>query len=331
MRLKHAVFYLFVSSFCASIIGPAFGADSAFAKPPTLENMRERYAAPPSRFVNIDGVEMHFRDEGGEGPVVIMLPGHMGNLRMYDGWLPFLRRQFRTIGLDWPPYGLSIPDPSGVYSSERGAELVIGFLEEMGIGRAALVGTSNGATVAAHVAAMRPDLVDRLALSTFPLGPPPKRKISPELIEQAKLYFGSNTYRPDSLFRAILEDIFYDPAKVTPELVRQYTDMNNHPGGYDAQDVYVKNNRAMYAADGWPDIYAQITAPTLLQWGDGGIVMPADLAQGSVDALVNAPVVLLRYPTSGHMPMLEEPEKTGADLLAFLKGKLDINMRQPTR
>lgn len=303
---------------------------AAFSSAPTKAQVRARYAGPPSQFIEIDGVEMHYRDEGLKGedrPVLILLPGHMGSLHMYDKWLPYLTPQFRVIRLDWPPYGLSLPDPSGVYSSPRGAELVIGFLDKMGIKRASLIGTSNGATVAAHVAAMRPDLVERMALSTFPLGAPPKRVISPELLSQAKQHMSNQAYRPYSLFKAILEDIFYDANNVTPERIREYTDTNNHPGGYDAQAIYIKNNRAMYDAGGLPALYAKITAPTLIQWGDGGIVMPANLAQGSADVLTNAPVVLLRYPEAGHMPMIEQPKKTATDLIAFLNGALDEDAR----
>ena len=53
---------------------------------------------------------------------------------------------------------------------------------------------------------------------------------------------------------------------------------------------------------------------------EGKAVVPADLAQGSADALRNAPVVLLRYPQSGHMPMIEEPEKTEQIFIAQVDG-----------
>jgi pimeloyl-ACP methyl ester carboxylesterase len=308
--------------------GPTAAQVTAQREARQIAALRAKYAAPPSRFLKVDGVSLHYRDEG-KGPVVILLPGHMGNLHMFEGWMPALKSRHRVIRLDWPPYGLSLPDPGNVYSSPRAAELVIGFMKAKGIKRAALVGTSNGATVAAHVAAKRPDLVSRLALSTFPLGVPPPRKISPELQQQAKLYLSNLEYRPASLFKAILEDIFADPANVTPSLVEQFTDINNHPGGYRAQDIYIRNNKAMYAAGGLPALYARIRAPTLLQWGDGGIVMPADLAQASVDILSGAPVVLLRYAKSGHMPMIEQPEETAQDLIRFLDGRLDAEARPP--
>lgn len=309
-----------------SVAGPAYSVLRPFPEASTIDDMRARYAQPPSRFITVDGVQMHIRDEG-EGPPLVMLPGHLGSLHMYDAWVPFFAPHYRVIRIDWPPYGLSLPDPSDDYSSPRGADLVVGILDQLNLSQVSLVGTSNGATVAAHIAALHPERIDRLALSTFPLGPPPRREISDDLREQARLHMGNMEYRPASLYRAILEDIFFDPANVTDAIVSLYTDMNNHPHAYAAQTIYVKNNRALYDAGTLPALYARVTAPTLLQWGDGGIVLPASFAQGSADVLVNAPVVLLRYPQSGHMPMLEEPEKTAKDLLAFLRGELDDQAR----
>lgn len=299
----------------------------AFAEP-TAKKLEARYATAPSQFINIDGVRMHYRDEG-TGPTLILLPGHLGNLRMYDLWAEELKKNFRVVRLDWPPYGLSIPDPTGQYGTERGTELVKAFMDSMSISSAHMIGTSNGATVAAHIAALYPERVNRLAVSTLPLGPPPARDFSPELQEQITLYIENNNYRPASFYREILKGIFADPAKVTDEIVTMYTDMNNNPGGYAAVDEYIRTNREMYKTKPLSKLYANVKAKVLVQWGDSGVVLPPEFAQQAVDAFANAPVVLLRYPKSGHMPMLEQPELTVNDLIAFLNGEFDNKARQP--
>ena len=71
----------------------------------------------------VDGVRLHVRDEG-RGPALLLLNGHLGSLHMWDPWIPELTRHFRVIRLDYPPYGLSGPDPRGVYSTERAVQLV---------------------------------------------------------------------------------------------------------------------------------------------------------------------------------------------------------------
>ncbi|QTD57281.1 alpha/beta fold hydrolase [Parasphingorhabdus cellanae] len=295
---------------------------------PTAKKLEARYATSPSQFIQIDGVRMHYRDEG-TGPTLILLPGHLGNLRMYDRWAKELKKNFRVIRLDWPPYGLSIPDPSGQYGTDRGTELVKAFMDKMSISSAHMIGTSNGATVAAHIAALYPERVNRLAVSTLPLGPPPPRELSPELQEQITLYLGNKNYRPASFYREILKGIFADPANVTDEVVTMYTDMNNNPGGYAAVDEYVRTNLEMYKTKPLLELYADVKAPVLVQWGDSGVVLPPEFAQQAVDAFANAPVTLIRYPKSGHMPMLEQPKLTVKDLVAFLNGELDNDARQP--
>lgn len=300
----------------------------ALPAPVTAAELRARYAQPPSRFVTVDGVALHLRDEG-RGPPVVLLPGHLDNLYMFDPWMPTLLRHHRVIRIDWPPYGLSLPDPSGAYSTYRAVTLVIGVLDALHLQRFALVGTSNGATVAAHLAAQYPTRVTRLAVSTLPLGVPAPRESSPTLRTELKLYGHDNQYRPPAFFRAVLESIFADPANVTDALVTLYTDENNHPGGYDAVDEYVRTNVAMYKRGTLLEEYRRIRLPVLVQWGDAGKVLPAAAAIDAVDAFPNAPVVLKRYAHSGHMPMLEEPEATAADLSAFLEGRLDAEARPP--
>ena len=298
---------------------------------PSIAELRAVYAAPPSKFVMVDGVNLHVRDEGA-GPVVVMLNGHMGNLHMYDAWAASLvGAGFRVVRFDWPPYGLSLPDPAGVYSTDRATQLLADLLDQMKLAKVSLVGTSNGATVVAHYASLHPDRVERIAVSTLPLGKPGPRKSSDALITQGALY-GKADYKPESFWRAVLEDIFYDKNNVTPAMVKMYTDMNNYPGGYAAVNDYIAQNIAMYKADVQPALYAKLTSPMLIQWGDGGTVLsPIDAEKGAA-AFPNAKLMLIiHYPHSGHMPMLEEPGATGKDLIAFLKGRSDAAALPPPR
>lgn len=51
--------------------------------------LEARYAGPASRFIIIDGVRMHYRDEG-SGPVVVLLHANFSNLIVgtgIPGWM----------------------------------------------------------------------------------------------------------------------------------------------------------------------------------------------------------------------------------------------------
>ena len=143
--------------------------------------LKARYAQAPSKFVTVDGVPFHIRDEG-RGPAFVLLNGHLGSLHMWDDWMPKLAREFRVIRLDYPPYGLSGPDPTGIYSTERAVQLLDKLADELGLKKFHIGGTSNGALVALFYAIDHPARIDRLVVSTLPAGRPPKRTPSRALV-----------------------------------------------------------------------------------------------------------------------------------------------------
>ncbi|VFT63819.1 hydrolase [Pseudomonas aeruginosa] len=55
----------------------------------SLESLRERYAAPSSgsRFIELDGFPLHYRDEGSrDKPVLVMIHGVVASLHTWDDW-----------------------------------------------------------------------------------------------------------------------------------------------------------------------------------------------------------------------------------------------------
>jgi pimeloyl-ACP methyl ester carboxylesterase len=59
--------------------------------------LEARYAGPASRFIIIDGVRMHYRDEG-SGPVLVLLHANFSNLIDWDPWVDVLGLERITIG-----------------------------------------------------------------------------------------------------------------------------------------------------------------------------------------------------------------------------------------
>src|SRR5262245_26961034 len=70
--------------------------------------LEARYARPPSRFVEVDGLRVHYRDEG-QGPPLVLLHGSNSSLFTWEGWTRELSRSFRVISLDLPGHGLTGP------------------------------------------------------------------------------------------------------------------------------------------------------------------------------------------------------------------------------
>ncbi len=130
---------------------------------------------PCGRFLTVDGVRLHYLDEG-SGPTVVMIHGLASQLQTYTYSLQArLQGRYRLIMLDRPGSGYSQPGTRASLSAQ--ASIVAAFLRELGIGRALVVGHSLGGAVALALALDHPERVAGLALispATQPQGEPPK-------------------------------------------------------------------------------------------------------------------------------------------------------------
>lgn len=314
--------FLFAALISASLI--TFAAVAAPAAEPSRlideATLEARYAGTPSQFLMVDGVRLHVRDEG-RGPALILLNGHLGSLHMWELWIPQLTRHFRVIRLDYPPYGLSGPDPSGVYSTERAVQLVGKLADQLGLKRFHIGGTSNGAMVALFFAIEHPERVDRLVVSTLPASRPPARQPSAAMRAAAQQLREQAPYQPREFWQAFLDDITANDSVVTPELVTRYHDLNNREGAKAWVDAYIQTQYRIWDTLDVPQYYGRLTRPILLQWGADGVVLPEAIG-GQVAALLKgAPVTLRQYRGAGHLPMIEQPEATVRDAIEFLKAR----------
>lgn len=280
--------------------------------------LRGRYAQPPSQFVTVDGVPLHLRDEG-KGPPLILLNGHLGSLHMWDAWMPALTRRFRVIRFDYPPYGLSGPDPSGVYSTERAVELLGKLADQLKLKRFHVGGTSNGALVAVFYAIEHPDRVDRLVVSTLPASRPPPRTPSPAMTAAVAESRRLAPFQPRQFWDAFLHDIMANDAVITPQLVDRYFDINNRQGAKAWVDAYIQTQYKLWDSIDIAKQYARLTRPILIQWGADGVVLPAQVGRDVAALFVNAPTTLTLYRGAGHLPMIEQPELTVRDAVRFLR------------
>jgi pimeloyl-ACP methyl ester carboxylesterase len=126
----------------------------------------EREHPPAGRFVDVDGIRLHYLEQG-EGPPVVLLHG---NVVSVDDWalsgvLGLVARQHRAIAFDRPGYGYSDRPHGSAWTAATQADLLRRALRQMGIEQAAVVvGHSWGTSVALALALADPALVRGLVL-----------------------------------------------------------------------------------------------------------------------------------------------------------------------
>jgi 3-oxoadipate enol-lactonase len=115
----------------------------------------------------LDGGIVHY-EVLGRGRPIIFLHGWIGSWRY---WIPALQTtstNFRAYALDFWGFGDTVRE-SGRYSLDQQINLLDQFLQELGMGKVALVGHGLGALVGLHFTLKHPNLVDRIMAVSVPI------------------------------------------------------------------------------------------------------------------------------------------------------------------
>ena len=293
----------------------------------SLEDLRKKYADGGSRFVTIDGADIHYRDEG-RGPVVVLLHASYFNLLAWDQLTEELVNDYRVIRFDFPNVGLSGPEtkepPGGKFNLiERNVEVFSGLVEELGLDQFDLVATSSGGSVGFRYASRFPERVTRLVLINS-AGMPRTARTDP------------NRARP--------ELAQWDDMPVKPREYWEFTVNGNFPSDADAPSWFIDlaydvNRRSettpvskyFFETGDTQAILSGIKAPTLILWGKANPVvmhLEGDVFQ---HWMTSAPTFLKKYEGLGHYPYVEAPERVIPDIAAFLGGSWDDRLRQTQR
>lgn len=125
----------------------------------------ERQHPPRGRFLEIDGVRLHYLERGNGSPVVLL----HGNGSMIDDWeisgvLDLAAKGHRVIAFDRPGFGYSARPRGRIWTAAAQGELLYQALNELGVERPVVVGHSWGTFVALSMAVAHPDDVHGLVL-----------------------------------------------------------------------------------------------------------------------------------------------------------------------
>ncbi len=273
--------------------------------------LEAKYAGPTSRFITIDGVRFHYRDEG-TGPVVILFHANFSNLIDWDPWVDALKDHYRVVRVDMTSHGLTGPDPTGDYTLPRTLDLTERFIDALGIQKATLGGTSLGGTVAIHYTVKHSDRVERLILLS-PGSLEGKEKMRSGGVPKAGYVL--KYILPRALPAAMLKSGFGPPAKPSEELIDRWYDFWMREGQREAQ----LDRLSQYQAGDIEGLIRSIRVPVLLLWGEANTTAVFEQSVEFRKLLAGAPsLTFISYPGVGHMAVEQAGAQIGRDVRAWL-------------
>src|SRR5262245_49541637 len=290
----------------------------------SVQSLVERWAPPPSEFIDLGGQLVHLRDSGPRGDAVplVLLHGTSASLHTWEGWTRALQAQHRVISIDLPGFGLTGPW-SGRYAtwSYRGDDLarfVLELLDQMQVRRFAIAGNSLGGEVAWRVASLAPERVQRLVLvdaAGYALNP----DSVPLGFQLARLPGINRAFEwllPRGVVESSVRNVYGDPTKVTPQLVDRYFELTLREGN---RAALVQRFQAQALDQQEVDAnVARIRAlklPTLVMWGGRDRLIPPALAQRFHADIAGSRLVM--FDALGHVPQEEDAAATAAAVRAF--------------
>jgi pimeloyl-ACP methyl ester carboxylesterase len=240
--------------------------------------------------------------KGGRGSPLVALHSIEGN----PGWLPM----YRQLAAHFTVY---VPTHPGYAGSQRPAEVESfidlsrfypWILQELRIGKAVLLGHFIGGWLAAEIAAMEPELVEKLVLVDA-------AGIKPERGEIMDIFLhGIEGTRALSFHDATRmrehESIF--PAARSPE-ERERQTLN--------REATTRYCWKPYAHDPLlPLMLGRLSLPTLIIWGREDRIVPLECGQMFHAAIAGSRLAVIDR--CGHFPHFEQPEECSRMMLEFL-------------
>src|SRR6185503_14990260 len=130
-------------------------------------NKAERDNPPAGRFLDVNGVRLHYVERG-TGDAVVLLHGNGSMIQDFEssGLIDLAAKDHRVIVFDRPGFGHSERPRSVVWTPDAQADLIKAALERLGVSNAIVLGHSWGASVAVALALKYPGLVRGLVLAS---------------------------------------------------------------------------------------------------------------------------------------------------------------------
>lgn len=293
---------------------------------PPLEGLQppEALADPDSRFIEVGGLRVHYKQAGSGEPLILLLHGFGANTASWRKVMAPLAGLGTVVAYDRPGFGLTErpldetlrtwPGPNP-YSPDAQADQVVALIQALGFERAILAGNSAGGTVAMHTYLRHPERVQAIVFVDAAIytggGAPEWIKPllrTPQLRRLGPLVSRSLVAQSDRL----LALAWHDPSRITPEDITAYRIAAQVENWDRALWELTLASRDLRLAER----VAEVRVPALVITGDDDRIVPTDESIRLARELPDAELVVI--PACGHLPQEECPEAFVAAVQEFV-------------
>ncbi|MFC4119817.1 alpha/beta fold hydrolase [Nonomuraea zeae] len=285
-----------------------------------------------SRWVDLDG-PVHYLDYGGppDSPVLVAIHGLGGSALNWLAVAPLLTDRCRLIAPDLAGHGLTraAGRPTTVQANRR---LLHRFIKEVTGSPVILLGNSMGGMISLIEAGTHPETAAGLILldpaaAFVPALPDPL--VATVFATYAAPWVGRfvmarrRALPAETTVGMVLRMCCADPSRVAPEVVAAHVELVRHRSSLEhvERDFLHAARSVVRTAGGLPGssyrrTIRAVRAPALILHGEQDRLVP--LSASRALARLHPRWKLVVLPRVGHVPQLEAPRETAAEILAWL-------------
>jgi len=248
----------------------------------------------------------------GTGTPLVVLNGFAATKDDWDPtFLAHLASEYELVVLDSRGMGES-SDDGGDFTIEDLAEDVASLIQEIGLGRPAVLGWSMGGYVALALALRHPDLVERLVLLSTSAGGEMATLADEAVRERLRDLSGTPREQATRLISLLF------PPERAPEIDAKFGEVVAAARAALPAEVVKRQWAAMEAwerGDLGQDVH-EVACPALIATGEEDVVLPP--ANALALALAIPGSWLARFPRCGHGFMADHPQALARLIVTFL-------------
>jgi 2-hydroxy-6-oxonona-2,4-dienedioate hydrolase len=266
----------------------------------------------PQKFTNVNGYTIRYLDYGPDGKadsnILILLHGLGASAERWSRVIPTLSRYYRVIIPDIIGFGYSDKPAAVEYTMDFFIDFFKVFLDNLGISKASIIGSSFGGHVATEFAIRFNSMVEKLVL----VSPAGMMKTSTPTLDRYIMAALYPVY--EHVYEAFSEMAYDSDDAVNEEIVMDFV---NRMRLTNAKYAFMSTVLGIRYAPKLKGRLSSITAPTLLVWGENDRMIPLQYASEYEEIPKNKLVVIK---SCGHTPYVEKPITFNKIILRFLGG-----------
>ncbi|MDE1830412.1 MAG: alpha/beta hydrolase [Thaumarchaeota archaeon] len=263
--------------------------------------MREHY-------ITVHGNKMRYVEDG-SGPDIVLIHGLGSQAERWANVIPILSENHHVIAPDLIGFGFS-DKPQVDYTPQYFVQFIFGLLQELGIKKTVMIGSSLGGQIVAEAAACDGTMIKKIVL----ISPTGTMRITNPTLDA---YVMAALYPQRDLIRNAYQMMAGDKKNVDESTIARFHEAMSRPN---AKMAFLST---VIGFKHWPAISTRlqtISIPSLVVWGSKDTMIPIEFADEYVNNLKNCKFIVMEG--CGHRPHVEEPSKLVDVMLEFLGKKI---------